>query len=135
MILGEKQIRIKGGEMMYKIVVPGRPVPAARMTQKNKWVSARAQRSLAYQQTIAWYAKAAQIPVLEGLLSLTVKIYVFGKKHGDLSNYIKAVEDGLQYAGVIPNDKQIVRYGEGTGIYYVDDKGKEKMEIEIEKVS
>lgn len=120
---------------MYKIVIPGRPVPAQRMTRKTKWVSKSAQKSLAYQQTIAWYAKAAQIPVLEGYILLIAKIFVHGKRHGDLSNYIKAIEDGLQYSGIIPNDKKIIRYGEGTGIYYVDDKKDERIEIEIEEVS
>jgi Holliday junction resolvase RusA-like endonuclease len=64
-----------------------------------------------------------------------MRIYIQGKRHGDLSNYIKIVEDGLQYAGVIPNDKKIIRYGEGTGIYYIDNKEQERVEIEIEEVS
>ncbi len=120
---------------MYKIVIPGRPVPAARMTQKTKWVSERAKRSLNYERTIAWYAKKECIPVLKKFILLTTRIYIQGKRHGDLSNYIKIVEDGLQYAGVIPNDKKIIRYGEGTGIYYISNKEQERVEIEIEEVS
>lgn len=41
----------------FKLVVPGRPVPAQRMTQKTKWTD-RAQKSLAYQNKIAWAWKA-----------------------------------------------------------------------------
>jgi hypothetical protein len=40
------------------------------------------------------------------------------RKAWRLSNLIKAVEDGLQFGGVIENDRQVIRYGPGTGIYY-----------------
>lgn len=115
------------------IVVPGRPVPAARMTRKTKW-TARAKRSLAYQEAVAWAAKAAGAPVIRGPLCLTARIYLASKKRGDLSNYIKAIEDGLQYAGVVPDDKNVVRYGSGTGIYMAPDQSDERAEIVLEEI-
>lgn len=38
---------------------------------------------------------------------MTVVFYFANRRHGDLTNCWKAVEDGLQYGGVIPNDKQV----------------------------
>ncbi|NPV52183.1 MAG: RusA family crossover junction endodeoxyribonuclease [Firmicutes bacterium] len=117
--------------MGYSFIVPGRAVPAQRMTKKSKW-SKRSRRSLDYQKRVAWAAKAAQVPRMEGDVRLTVRFYFQNKKHGDLSNLIKAIEDGLQYARVFDNDKQVRWYGETTGVYY---DGEERAEVEIEDVS
>lgn len=117
--------------MQIDFIIPGRPVPAQRMTQKTKW-NKRAQRSLAYQKQIAWEWKAvARAVTLKGPLKLTAKFYFRDKRHGDLSNLIKAVEDGLQYANAFENDKQILRYGKDTGIYY---DSEERAEIMIEEM-
>jgi crossover junction endodeoxyribonuclease RusA len=116
--------------MQVDIIIPGHPVPAQRMTQKSKW-SKRAQRSLGYQKQIAWEWKAVAGHIkLEGPLKLTCWFYFRSKIHGDLSNLIKAVEDGLQYGRAFNNDKQIIRYGE-SGIKYDDD---ERAEIIIEEM-
>ena len=115
----------------YKLVIPGRPVPAQRMTRKTKWTD-RAQKSLNYQREIAWEWKAVANGLkLEGPLKLTAKFYFKDRRHGDLSNLVKAIEDGLQYGQAFDNDKQIIRYGEGTGIYYDDE---ERAEIIIEEL-
>ncbi|MGB9660694.1 MAG: RusA family crossover junction endodeoxyribonuclease [Moorellaceae bacterium] len=118
---------------MITFTVPGRPVPAQRMTRRTKWTD-RAQRSLAYQQLVAWSARQAKVPEFVGEVVLTARFYVKGRRHGDLSNLVKSIEDGLQYAGVIRNDKQVVRYGEGTGIYYVSTAGEERAEISLQAV-
>jgi len=115
---------------LIEFTVPGRPVPAARMTQRGKW-TVRARKSLDYQQKVAWAAKAAQVPRLIGDVVLTVRFYFRNRRHGDLSNLIKAIEDGLQYAGTLSNDKQVRWYGEGTGIYYDDE---ERAEVELQEI-
>lgn len=112
--------------MKYVIIIPGRPVPAARMTRGTKW-NKRSKRSLAYQEQVAWAARTAGIPRIKENVQLTVRFFFKDKRHGDLSNLIKSVEDGLQYAGIF-NDKQILRYGDTTGIYYGTN---ERTEIEI----
>ena len=116
--------------MKIELTIPGRPVPAQRMTRKTKWTK-RARRSLEYQESVAWEWKAAGGRKLEGPLKLTCKFFFKDKRHGDLSNLIKAVEDGLQYGQAFNNDKQIIRYGGETGIYYDDD---ERAEIVIEEM-
>ncbi len=102
--------------MTYTFTVPGKPVPKARVTQKSKWTP-RAKRSLAYQEYVGWCAKAAKLPQISGDVLLTVKICQGSRGAADLSNVIKAVEDGLQYAGVLENDRQVLRYGSGTGFW------------------
>jgi Holliday junction resolvase RusA-like endonuclease len=114
----------------YSITVVGRPVPKKTMTAGSKWKDERAKKTLAYQEAVGLLARA-RYPGLTiiGPVSLTVKVFLRPSpknpnlptgQRGDLSNYIKAAEDGLQYAGIIKNDKQIIRYGEFTGIYPTD---------------
>lgn len=104
----------------FNFVVKGRPVPAQRMTQKSKWTD-RAQKSLGYQDEIAWaWKQIARGRKLKGDLKLSCEFYFNDKRHGDLSNLVKAVEDGLQYANAFDNDKQIKAY-EDTGIFFDDD--------------
>ncbi len=112
--------------MKHTFEVPGKPKPAARMTQKSKW-NKRSQDSLAYQATVGWCAQ--KMPTFDGPVRLTCKFYFKNKVHGDLSNLVKNCEDALQYAGILQNDKQVMAYGEGTGIFYGDE---EKAVITVE---
>ncbi len=117
--------------MQVELTIPGRPIPAQRMTQKSKWTD-RAQRSLDYQEQVAWeWKRITGGKKLEGPLKLTTKFYFNDRRHGDLSNLVKAIEDGLQYGHAFDNDKQIKRYGKNTGIYFED---KERAEIIIEEL-
>lgn len=117
-------------------VVPGRPVPAARMTQRSKFASARARKSLEYQEYVAWCGRAAAkgAPAFLGPVELTCRFFFRDGRHGDLSNLIKAIEDGLQYGGIIKNDRQVIRYGAGTGIYYGSEERTEVRVRELEGV-
>lgn len=119
-----------GEKLAVAFVVPGRPVPAQRMTRYSTWQT-RAKRSLEYQKWVAYCALAAQVPQFTGPVQLTCRFFFRNGQHGDLSNLVKAVEDGLQFGGVLRNDRQVMRYGEGTGIYYGPE---ERAEIEIEEV-
>ena len=98
------------------------------MTQKTKWTD-KAKQSLNYQKTVAWeWRRIAKGRKFEGPIKLTCLFYIKNRKHGDLSNLFKSIEDGLQYGRAFDNDKQIIRYGE-SGIFY--DK-EERAEIIIE---
>jgi len=125
-------------------VVPGRAIPAARMTQRSKFACARARKSLEFQEFVAWCARAAAarrpaaarpaaLP-FRGPVELTCRFFFRDGRHGDLSNLIKAVEDGLQFGGVIENDRQVIRYGPGTGIYYAEEERTEVRVRELKEV-
>lgn len=84
--------------------------------------------------------------MLRGYVQLTLKIFlnpVKGKlpeDRGDIDNYHKSVVDGLQYGGIFApsgnrkkgNDKAVIRYGPGAGIYLTD--GQERAEITLEEI-
>jgi Holliday junction resolvase RusA-like endonuclease len=114
------------------------------MTQRSKFACARARRSLEFQEFVAWCARAAAArrpaaarpPALpfRGPVELTCRFFFRDARHGDLSNLIKAVEDGLQFGGVIENDRQVIRYGPGTGIYYAEEERTEVRVRELKEV-
>ncbi len=103
--------------MIHTFTVPGKPVPKVRMTQKSKW-GPRAKKCLEYQEKVAWHARAAKIPPLTGDVELTVRICQPDRGRADLDNIVKSIQDSLQYAGVIKNDRQVLRYGVGTGFWF-----------------
>jgi len=116
-----------GKASTIELVLPFRAIPKARMTQRSKWY-ARGRLTLDFQALIASFIRAKNPPVYVTPVELTCKFYFRDRRHGDLKNYIAAIEDALQYAGVLANDKLVLRYGAGTGIYY--DKN-ERIELAI----
>ena len=104
----------------------------------------RIRDTLAYQETVAWMCKGK--PMLQGYIQMTLRIYlnpVKGKlpeDRGDIDNYHKSVTDGLQYGGIFApsgkrkkgNDKTVIRYGAGAGIYLTDEQ--ERAEIVLEEI-
>ncbi|WP_374711399.1 RusA family crossover junction endodeoxyribonuclease [Symbiobacterium terraclitae] len=100
----------------YRLIIPGRPVPAQRMTQRTKW-TARSRRSLDYQGLVARAALAARLPrpLPWEYIRLEAAVYLRPTRggrlpgnRGDADNYLKAVADGLQYAGVLGNDRSVI---------------------------
>lgn len=109
----------------------------------------RVRNTLVYQELIAWHVKQALMKgakAVEGYAKLTVKVFFAPDKkgklpedRGDLDNLLKSITDGLQYGGAFApkkgckkgNDKAVVRFGDGTGIYI----GKEDyVEITLEEL-
>jgi crossover junction endodeoxyribonuclease RusA len=80
---------------MKKLIIPGRPVPHVRMTQRSKHAEPQAQRYLAYKEQVGWVARAAQQPIITGPLELVAHFFLCGGQVPDLSNLVKAIEDGL----------------------------------------
>lgn len=64
------------GNGAFCFVVPGRPVAKKTTTSRAKRGDPRARRSLAYQQAVAWCALAARCPQFEGLVGLTVRVFI-----------------------------------------------------------
>lgn len=92
------------------LTVPGKPVPAVRMTQRSKHYNKQAQRYLAYKDRIgwAWRYQHPGVEPLTGDVSLTVIVVLSkpDKRRWDVSNVLKAIEDGLNKIAYV-DDKQI----------------------------
>jgi crossover junction endodeoxyribonuclease RusA len=97
---------------MIRIIVPGRPVPAVRMTQRSKWMNKQAGRYLAYKNNVGWAAKRAKVERLDGPVEVIAVAYLYGKREPDADNLAKAFLDGL------------------NGIAWVDDRQVRKLTIE-----
>lgn len=79
----------------YVFTVPGRPVPAARMTRRGKWVKPQAQRYLAYKAEVGWIARRHFREPLAGPLAVLITVYLAGGGEGDWDNYGKSICDAL----------------------------------------
>jgi len=95
------------GKEVFEFVVPGRPVPAVRMTQKGKFVKARAQQYLAYKEYVTWCAIKARLQKLNGPVGIEICVYISDRKAGDWDNYGKAITDALNGVAY-QDDRQIV---------------------------
>lgn len=81
-------------------------IPYVRMTRKGKWKNKRAQRYLETQSALAWEFKAQnkrKEPIDEPCV-LSYTVHLPHKRRVDDDNIRKALQDALQYAGVIEND-------------------------------
>lgn len=116
---------------MVKITIPGRPVPAVRMTQRGKYVKGRAQKYLNYKDKVGWVAKAAGIKPIHGQVCINITIYLSGGVHGDWDNYGKAICDGLNGIAY-DDDRQIIdaRVRKVLGVR----QDEERVEVEIWEV-
>lgn len=96
--------------MRLEGAIEGRIVPYTVRTQRGKRTK-RATRYHTSQRRLAWHMRSDHPGVnLSGPLGLRVRVWVWGSA-GDLSNYLKAVEDALQFARIIDNDRTVVRQG------------------------
>jgi len=87
------------------------PIPKARMTYRSKW-SGEAKKSLVYQESLAWLIRQQNpgIKQTNKPLSLTVTFGRTDRRRCDLKNLIAALEDALQFSGLIKDDCQITEY-------------------------
>lgn len=112
-----------------KFIIPGRPVPAVRMTQKGKYKNSSAQRYLDYKQHVGWSAKVAGVKLITRDVAIDIMIYLrCGPLEGDWDNYAKSICDGLNGIGYI-DDRQIVD-GRCRKVFGVK-ASEERVEVEI----
>lgn len=93
------------------ITIPGRPIPAVRMTQKTKWNKA-SKRYLAYKDTIGIFAKRIYPTPTSENVSVKVRVYLSGKTtpmggEGDVDNYAKSALDGCNKIAFV-DDRQVM---------------------------
>lgn len=93
--------------MIYTFIVPGRPVPAVRMTQRSKWKNEAAQRYLEYKQTVGWAAKNKVKNPTENQVAVTVNFYFNKGLPGDIDNLSKSILDGCNKIAW-KDDRQVV---------------------------
>lgn len=104
---------------MIRFTVPGRPVPAVRMTRRSKHVNPQAQRYLAYKTEVGWAARAVMgsRQPLPDLVVVTLRFWICQGEHGyvrggrrrttaDTDNLVKAALDGCN-AIVWEDDTQV----------------------------
>jgi len=92
---------------MYKLTIPGRPVPKGRPRCKGNYAYTD-RRTREYENRIKQICKEHFDEPLTGDVVLEVYFYLCGRRVGDCDNYLKAIMDGLQpYA--VKDDKQIYR--------------------------
>lgn len=89
-----------------RFVIPGRAIPAVRMTQRSKY-RRQAKRYLAYKKQVAWVARSnyKNKPVSSDV-GVNVNIYLNGGVQGDIDNYFKAITDSLNKV-VYEDDRQV----------------------------
>lgn len=119
--------------MGVKITIPGRPVPAVRMTQRGKYVKPQAQRYLEYKELVSWTGRAViNRPLPKGnQASVTMRFFLCGGQTPDIDNLIKAILDGLN--GIAwEDDKQVVEVRAQRG--KASNKQFECAEVEIKAV-
>jgi len=116
------------------LTIPGRPIPAVRMTQKTKWNKA-SKRYLSYKDAIGDIARLHCREPTDKQVSVRVIVYLSGKKtpmgiQGDSDNYAKSALDGCNKIAYI-DDRQVFEL-------YVRkipcQSDEERMEIEINEV-
>lgn len=113
------------------ITIPGRPIPAVRMTQKTKWNKA-SKRYLTYKDFIGSIAKQLYgTPTCEKV-SVNVRVYLSGKTtpmggEGDVDNYAKSALDGCNKI-VFVDDRQVM---ELMVCKEPCEEDRQRMEIEI----
>ncbi len=116
---------------MIEFTVPGRPVPAVRMTKKSKFVNKQAKKYLQYKEHVGWTAKKAGVRLLDGKVCIEIVIYLCGGTHGDWDNYAKSICDGLN--GIAYNDDRQVMEGRVKKVLGVE-KTEERAEVKIWEV-
>src|SRR5690606_23694031 len=91
-----------------RFTVPGKPVPAVRMTRKSMFTNPKAQRYLAYKDTVGWAAKEAVREPIDGPVGVDIEIYLKDrfKRRWDIDNVAKAILDGCN-AICYHDDKQV----------------------------
>lgn len=92
--------------MQIEFTVPGRAIPAVRMTQRSKY-SKPAQRYLAYKGHVGLIARQHMqgIPTSDPV-AVSVNVYLSGGNQGDIDNYFKSITDSLNKV-IYEDDRQV----------------------------
>lgn len=124
-------------------IIPGRPVPAVRMTQRSKFADPNAQRYLAYKQAVAVVAGHLinPRPLPWNYFGIAVRVYLkrikpkrgdaprLPRNAGDWDNVGKSLCDALQQARVFDNDALVIEAL--VRIYPCESADDERVSVEL----
>ncbi len=112
------------------LTIPGRPVPAVRMTQRSKYKSKQAQRYLTYKNEVGWEAKKmwAGKPYEKDIEVQAVAYLNPKEKDIDVDNLAKAYLDGLNQIAWI-DDKQVMKLTVEKRWVFTNDEQRSVIEI------
>jgi len=111
--------------------IPGRPIPAARMTRRGKWVKRQAQKYLAFKEQVGWEArKHFKGEPWQGPVGIELRFYLkVNRSRGDGDNLQKAIFDGLNKV-IFEDDIQVVE-----GHFYILDGEPQRTEVRVWKLN
>lgn len=114
---------------MIHFVVPGRARPKGRPRFGRGGRVFTPPETLEYEARVREAVEAVFDKPLEGDdLAVLITVYVKGKNHADLDNYVKSILDGCNRVAYI-DDKQIKHIE--AHLIFVSDKADERVEIHI----
>ena len=101
------------------------------MTQASKW-SKQAKRYLDSQKALAWEFKRfwSGTGAIDYPVEISYAVHRKSRQVCDNSNILKAIEDALQYAGIVVND----RFIEATGRTRTYRDGKARVIVELRRL-
>lgn len=115
---------------MIEFTVPGRAVPAVRMTQRSKFTK-RAKRYLAYKGQVGWIARQHyRGRPTDKPVKLSIALYLSGGNQGDIDNYYKTIADSLNK--IIYEDDRQIKIMEAKKVEC--EKNKERVEVKVHEL-
>ncbi len=111
--------------------IPGRPIPAARMTRRGKWVKRQAQKYLAFKEQVGWEArKHFKGAPWQGQVGIELRFYLkVNRSRGDGDNLFKAILDGMNGIA-FEDDSQVVE-----GHFHILDGEPQRTEVRVWKLN
>ncbi|KAF1084944.1 Endodeoxyribonuclease RusA [Sporotomaculum syntrophicum] len=114
---------------MVAFVIPGRPVPKQRPRLGKQGQIYTPKETKAYEQTVGRAGRQVFKKPYNGPVSLQVKVYLTAPR-GDLDNYIKSIQDGLNQVAW-RDDRQVIRLKAGL---FVRRGVQERAEVLIQRI-
>lgn len=108
-VLQEASLKAPHGrppEHRISFVIPGRPVPAVRMTTRSKKINKKALRYLAYKDEVGWRARQVFRAPFVGSVAVEINIYLTNDEDMDVDNVEKSILDGMNMIAYI-DDRQV----------------------------
>lgn len=113
------------------VVIPGRPVPKARPRLAVRGRTAYVYtppETVAYQEFVRMCALARIRQPIEGPVGMRVVLYFAGRRTPDLTNVVKAIEDGM--TGTVYRDDSQVKCLVAE-MRQVESRSEERAEVEV----